>query len=64
MASQRSGDKTKLMLAESLRNLMRKKPLDKIKIHEIVDACGVNRHFIIIFRIFMLLSSGCTSMTR
>ena len=30
MASQRSGDKTKLMLAESLRNLMRKKPLDKI----------------------------------
>ncbi|HAS38353.1 MAG TPA: hypothetical protein DCY31_06055 [Ruminococcaceae bacterium] len=43
MASQRSGDKTKLMLAESLRNLMRKKPLDKIKIHEIVDACGVNR---------------------
>lgn len=43
MASQRSGDKTKLMLAESLRNLMRKKPLDKIKIHEIVDSCGVNR---------------------
>ncbi len=43
MANQRSGDRTKLMLAESLRNLMRKKPLDKIKIHEIVDACGVNR---------------------
>ena len=43
MAGQRSGEKTKLMLAESLRNLMRKKPLDKIKIHEIVDACGVNR---------------------
>ncbi len=43
MASQRSGEKTKLMLAESLRNLMQKKPLDKIKIHEIVDACGVNR---------------------
>lgn len=43
MAYQRSGDRTKLMLAESLRNLMKKKTLDKIKIHEIVDACGVNR---------------------
>lgn len=31
------------MLAESLRSLMKKKTLDKIKIHEIVDACGVNR---------------------
>ena len=43
MANQRSGEKTKLMLAESLRSLMKKKSLDKIKIHEIVDACGVNR---------------------
>lgn len=43
MAGQRSGERTKLMLAESLRNLMQKKTLDKIKIHEIVDACGVNR---------------------
>ncbi len=43
MAYQRSSDRTKLMLAESLRDLMKKKTLDKIKIHEIVDACGVNR---------------------
>lgn len=43
MSNRRSGEKTKLMLGSSLRELMKKKPLDKIKIHEIVDNCGVNR---------------------
>ncbi len=31
------------MLANSLRKLMKKKALDKIKIREIVEDCGVNR---------------------
>ncbi len=43
MANRNSGDKTKLMLANSLRKLMKKKALDKIKIREIVEDCGVNR---------------------
>lgn len=43
MPYRHSSDKTKLMLANSLRELMKKKPLDKIKIHEIVDNCGFNR---------------------
>lgn len=43
MASHSSGDKTKLLIAASLRKLMKKKSLDKIKIREIVEDCGVNR---------------------
>ena len=43
MATQNSGEKTKLLLANSLRKLMKKKSLDKIKIREIVEDCGVNR---------------------
>lgn len=43
MAAQNSGEKTKLLIANSLRKLMKKKSLDKIKIREIVDDCGVNR---------------------
>ncbi len=43
MANRNSGDKTKLLLANSLRKLMKKKALDKIKIREIVEDCGVNR---------------------
>ncbi len=43
MASQGSGEKTKLLIANSLRKLMKKKSLDKIKIREIVEDCGVNR---------------------
>lgn len=43
MAAQNSGEKTKLLIANSLRKLMRKKSLDKIKIREIVEDCGVNR---------------------
>jgi probable dihydroxyacetone kinase regulator len=43
MPNQHSGERTKLMIANSLRKLMQKKPLDKIKIREIVDDCGVNR---------------------
>ena len=43
MASQSSGEKTKLLIANSLRKLMKKKSLDKIKIREIVEDCGVNR---------------------
>lgn len=43
MAPQNSGEKTKLLIANSLRKLMKKKSLDKIKIREIVEDCGVNR---------------------
>lgn len=43
MPNRSSGDKTKLVLANSLRDLMKKKPLDKIKIREIVENCGLNR---------------------
>ncbi len=43
LANRNSGDKTKLMLANSLRKLMKKKALDKIKIREIVEDCNVNR---------------------
>lgn len=43
MASQSTGEKTKLLIAGSLRKLMKKKSLDKIKIREIVEDCGVNR---------------------
>lgn len=43
MPNQHSSEKTKLMIANSLRKIMQKKSLDKIKIREIVDDCGVNR---------------------
>lgn len=43
MAPQNSGEKTKLLIANSLRKLMKKKSLDKIKIREIVEDCNVNR---------------------
>ncbi len=43
MAAHNSGEKTKLLIASSLRKLMKKKSLDKIKIREIVEDCGVNR---------------------
>lgn len=43
MANQSTGEKTKLLIAGSLRKLMKKKSLDKIKIREIVEDCGVNR---------------------
>ncbi len=43
MSNRNSGDKTKLLLANSLRKLMKKKALDKIKIREIVEDCEVNR---------------------
>lgn len=43
MATQSSGERTKLLIADSLRKLMKKKSLDKIKIREIVEDCGVNR---------------------
>lgn len=34
---------TKRLLADSLRRLLEKKPLDKITVKEIVENCGVNR---------------------
>lgn len=34
---------TKRLLADSLRQLLEKKPLDKITVKEIVENCGVNR---------------------
>ena len=43
MQTRSSGEKTKIVLAQSLRNLMKTKPFDKIKIREIVDECGLNR---------------------
>lgn len=38
-----SGDKTKLVIAQSLREILKTKPFDKIKIREIVDNCNLNR---------------------
>lgn len=38
-----SSDLTKRMLCASLKNLMAKKPLDKISVREIAEDCGVNR---------------------
>ena len=43
MPNRSSGDRTKIILANSLRNLMKKKPVDKIKIREIVEDCDLNR---------------------
>lgn len=43
MPNRGSGNKTKLAIANALRSIMKKKPLDKIKIKEIVDECGLNR---------------------
>lgn len=43
MPNRSSGEKTKIILADSLRTLMKKKPFDKIKIREIVEECGLNR---------------------
>lgn len=36
-------DSTKQLLTDSLRRLMRQKPLNKISIREITEDCGVNR---------------------
>lgn len=38
-----SGEKTRLALAESLRNQIKKKPFDKINISDIVEDCNLNR---------------------
>lgn len=38
-----TSDRTKKSLAESLKKMMRQKPLNKISIREIVEDCGVNR---------------------
>lgn len=43
MIKRYSGDKTKYLLANSLRALMKSKPFDKIKINDIVENCGMNR---------------------
>lgn len=43
MPGQNSSERTKILLAKSLRELMKKKPLDKITIREIVEGCNVNR---------------------
>lgn len=43
MPNRSTGEKTKIILADSLRKIMKKKPLDKIKIREIVEECGLNR---------------------
>ena len=34
---------TKKALAQSLKNLLLKKPLNKITINDITDDCGINR---------------------
>ena len=50
---------TKKALAQSLKNLLLKKPLNKITINDIADDCGINRMtFIIILKIYMTLLSG------
>lgn len=43
MASYTLNLKTKELLIESIKNLMKKKPLDKISIAEVAKSCGVSR---------------------
>lgn len=38
-----TGERTKIILADALRSLMKKKTFDKITIKEIVEECGFNR---------------------
>lgn len=43
MGNKKSGERTKGIIAESFKNILQKKSIDKIKIQEIADASGVNR---------------------
>ena len=36
-------NQTKQKLADSLRSILETKPLDKVTINDLTDACGVNR---------------------
>lgn len=50
---------TKRALAASLKNLLLKKPLDKITINDIAEDCGINRMtFYYHLKIYMILLSG------
>ena len=51
------GFRTKQRLAEALKTLLRKKPLDRIRVHEITDLCELNRqtfyyHFPDVYALF------------
>lgn len=50
---------TKRALEQSLKNLLLKKPLNKITISDITEDCGINRMtFYYHFRIYMTLWNG------
>ena len=36
-------DNTKSLLAEAFRQLMKEKPLNKIRVHDLTEKCGINR---------------------
>lgn len=56
---------TKRALEQSLKNLLLKKPLNKITISDIAEDCGINRMtFYYHFRIFMTLWSGPALKTQ
>ena len=42
---------TKYALAQSLRKLLKERPLDKITVKDLVEDCGVNRQTFMIFMI-------------
>lgn len=51
------GFRTKRRMAEALKTLLRKKPLDRIRVHEITDLCELNRqtfyyHFPDVYALF------------
>lgn len=56
---------TKRALEASLKNLLLKKPLNKITINDIAEDCGINRMtFYYHFQIFMTLLSGRALKTQ
>lgn len=45
---------TRRILAESLKNILKRKPLEKITVTQLVDDCNINRQpFTITFMTFM-----------
>ena len=58
MKHNEQSQQTKQALSEALKAMMKKKPLNKITVRELVEDCGVNRktfyyHFEDIFPIFV-----------
>lgn len=57
-----ASERMKGRFADELKELMKRKPLDKISIRELTDGCGVNRQtFYYHFADIYDLVSGCTA---